>query len=213
MMTHDETRFWNGIARKYAATPVANVPAFERKKSITREHLRADSTVLELGCGTGSLALDMARHAGHIHALDLSTEMLRIAEQKREAQGVSNVTFQQGTLDGAHAFTRESFDCVWAFSILHLVPDRRRVLQALFELLKPGGAFISSNVCLGDTWVPYGPMITVMRWFGKAPVVHIYDRATMLRELREVGFVDIQERDVGAQKTVAFVVATKPNRT
>ncbi len=212
-MTHDDARFWNGIAEKYAAQPVANVPAFERKKAITREHLRADSSVLELGCGTGTLALEMAPHAGHIQGLDLSTEMLRIADQKREARGVTNVTFRQGTLDGGHGYQAESFDSVWAYSILHLVPDRRHVLGALFDLLKPGASLIASSVCLGDGWVPYGPMIAVMRWFGKAPVVHVYSRETLFRELREIGFVDVTERDVGAGKTVAFVVAKKPSRS
>jgi ubiquinone/menaquinone biosynthesis C-methylase UbiE len=208
-MTED-ARFWNGIAEKYAAKPVANIPAFERKKSITREHLRPDSRVLELGCGTGTLALTMAAHAGHIQAMDISAEMLRIANQKREAQGVTNVTFQHGTLDGGHPYQPESFDSVWAYSILHLVPDRRRVLATLFELLKPGGSLIASSICLGDAWVPYGPIIAVMRWFGKAPVVHIYNRETLFRELREVGFVDVTERDVGAEKEVAFLVAKKP---
>ena len=165
-MTHADASFWNALAEKYAAQPVANVPAFERKKAITRDQLRPDSTVLEIGCGTGSLALSMAPHAGHIHGLDLSSEMLRIAEQKRQTQGVGNVTFRQGTLDAEAPFPRESFDSVWAYSILHLVPDRRRVLQTLFDLLKPGGSFISSNVTLGDSWAPYGAMITVMRWFG-----------------------------------------------
>jgi arsenite methyltransferase len=212
MMTHDDARFWNGIAEKYAAQPVANVPAFERKKAITREHLRSDSSVLELGCGTGTLALEMARHAGHIQALDISAEMLRIANQKREIQGASNVTFRQGTLDGQHPYEPESFDSVWAYSILHLVPDRRRVLATLFDLLKPGGSLIASSVCLGDSWVPHGPIIAVMRWLGKAPVVHVYSRETLLRELRATGFVDVTEKDVSAEKTVAFVVAKKPIR-
>ena len=212
-MTSADAKFWNGLAEKYAAKPVANVPAFERKKAITREHLRPDSNVLEIGCGTGSLALDMARHAGHIHGLDISAEMLRIADQKRQAQGVTNVTFRQGTLDGAPPYPRESFDSVWAFSILHLVPDRRRVLATLFDLLEPGGSFISSNACLGDTWVPYGALITVMRWLGKAPAVHIYSRETILREMREAGFVDVVERDVGAETLVAFIVAKKPTRS
>jgi ubiquinone/menaquinone biosynthesis C-methylase UbiE len=212
-MTHDDARFWNGIAEKYAAKPVANLPAFERKKSITREHLRPDSRVLELGCGTGTLALEMARHVGHIQAMDISAEMLRIADRKREAQGVTNVTFHQGTLDGGHPYQAESFDSVWAYSILHLVSDRRRVLATLFDLLKPGGSLIASSVCLGDAWVPYGPIIAVMRWFGKAPVVHLYGRETLFSELREIGFVDVTERDVGAEKTVAFVVAKKPTRS
>jgi arsenite methyltransferase len=212
-MTSADAKFWNDLAEKYAAKPVANAPAFERKKSITREHLRPDSTVLEIGCGTGSLALDLARHAGHIHGLDISAEMLRIADQKRQAQGVTNVTFRQGTLDGAPPYPRESFASVWAYSILHLVPDRRRLLATVFDLLEPGGSFISSNACLGDTWVPYGAMIAVMRWLGKAPAVHLYGRETILREMREAGFVDVVERDVGAGNLVAFIVARKPTRS
>jgi arsenite methyltransferase len=208
-MTSD-TKFWNDIAKKYAKKPVPDIAAFERKKAITREHMRPDSTVFELGCGTGSLALEMARFAGHIHGMDISAEMIRIGSQKQAAQGVQNVTFVQGTLDASSPYPREHFDSVWAYSILHLVHDRKRILRALFDLLKPGGSFISSNLCLGESWVPYGAMITIMRWFGKAPFVYTYTRETMFREIREAGFVDVEERDVGADKMVAFVVAKKP---
>jgi arsenite methyltransferase len=211
-MTSD-AKFWNDLAEKYAAQPVANPTAFEQKQAVTREQLRSDSTVLEVGCGTGSLALQMARFAGHIHALDISDEMLRIAREKQAAQGVANVTFQQGTLDGESPFPREHFDSVWAYSILHLVPDRRHVLRVSFDLLKPGGSLVVSSVCLGDGWVPYRPLLAVMRWFGKAPRVHIYGRDTLFAELREAGFVEATERDVGAEKMIAFVVAKKPARS
>ncbi|AUX38787.1 SAM-dependent methyltransferase [Sorangium cellulosum] len=209
-MMSTEAKFWDGIAEKYAAKPVGNVTAFERKKAITREHLRPGSTVLEIGCGTGSLALEMSPFAGHIHAMDLSSEMIRIANQKKQVQGATNVTFRQGTLDGRAPYESEHFDSAWAYSILHLVPDRRRTLKTIFDLLKPGGSFISSNVCLGSTWVPYGAIITVLRWFGMAPVVYVYDRETILREMREVGFVEIEEREVGAGGMVAFIVTKKP---
>ncbi|MFT3927042.1 MAG: methyltransferase domain-containing protein [Myxococcales bacterium] len=210
-MRNTEAKFWDDIAEKYAKKPVANVQAFERKKAITREQLRPDSKVLEIGCGTGSLALDLSRFAGHIHAMDLSAEMIRIGEQKKRTQGVTNVTFHEGTLDGQLPFPGERFDSVWAYSVFHLVRDRKRTLETLFDILEPGGSLISSNICLGDSWVPYGPVITVMRWFGKAPVVHTYDRATIHREMREAGFVDIEEKEVGAGKTVAFIVAKKPS--
>jgi arsenite methyltransferase len=209
MMTAD-AKFWDGIAEKYAAKPVEDVPAFERKQAVTRAHLDRSSTVLEIGCGTGSLALAMSPFAGHVHAMDVSAEMVRIANAKKEAAHVTNVTFHQGTLDEPAPWAPGRFDAVWAFSILHLVADRPRTLSALFALLAPGGTFISSNLCLRESWVPYGPMITVMRWLGKAPFVYSYDRATMFRELREAGFVDAEEKDVGAHRAVAFVVAKKP---
>lgn len=68
----------------------------------------------------------------------------------------------------------------------------------------------SSNLCLGNSFLPLGALITVLRWLGKAPTVYTYDRATLLSEMREVGFTDVQERDVGADKLVAFVVARRP---
>lgn len=206
----NDAEFWDRFAEKYAAQPVADVQAFDRKKTITRAHLHGGARVIEIGCGTGSLALDLAKSAGHIDAFDVSAEMIRIANQKKLAQGVANVAFQHGTLDGDLPFEPEHFDVALAYSILHLVPDRRRVLAALFDLLKPGGALIASNVCLGEGWVPYGPLITVMRWLGRAPRVTVYDRSTLFRELREIGFVHAEEKDVGAKRVVAFVVAHKP---
>ena len=202
--------FWDQLAPKYAAQPVKDVAAFDRKKAITRDHLQPRAEVLEIGCGTGSLALALSSHAGHIHAIDISAEMIKIAEQKKADQGVANVTFHTGTLEAMLPRIPAVVDAVWAYSILHLIDDRTRTLKTAFELLKPGGTFISSNVCLAGTWVPYRTLITVMRWLGKAPRVQCYDRKTILREIAEAGFVDVEEQDVGADGLVAFVVAKKP---
>ena len=49
-----------------------------------------------------------------------------------------------------------------------------------------------------------------MRWFGKAPKVYCYDRQTIRRELSDAGFVEVEEKDVGAESTVSFIVAKKP---
>lgn len=203
-----DVQFWDRLAERYAAQPVKDPAAFERKKQITRADLSPDAIVLELGCGTGSLALEMARHAGHIHAVDVSAEMIRIAEGKKAAQAVGNVTFHVGTLAAALPHLPAQLDAVWAYSILHLVEDRQATLQQAFDVLKPGGTFIASNVCIGAA---YRPLLAVMRWLGKAPRVYFYDRRTIARELADAGFVDITEKDVGADKTVAFVLAKKPS--
>lgn len=206
-MTAD-TKFWNSVAEKYAAQPVRDVAAFDRKKAFSRKHLTREAKVFEIGCGTGSLALSMAIHAGEIHAMDVSEAMIRIANEKKRAQGADNVTFHTGTIEAA-PFEDGTFDAVWAYSILHLIEDRRGALQRCHALLRPGGVLISSNVCLIESWVPYRPMIAVMRWLGRAPKVHFYDRATIVRELEETGFEDVAEVDVGANKIVAFMVARK----
>jgi ubiquinone/menaquinone biosynthesis C-methylase UbiE len=201
----DDAAFWDGIAEKYAKQAVANPDAFEAKIAITKSRMKPTDVVLDIGCGTGSLALRLAGSAAQVHGLDISSEMIRIANGKAQAQKVDNVTFHTGPFDDTfRAFEPESLDGICAYSLLHLVDDRSAALEQIFRLLKPGGFFISSTVCLGESWVPYGPLIGVMRLVGKAPMVKIFDKRTLEDEIRESGFVDLSQPDVGAKGDIAF---------
>jgi len=209
-MTAD-ARFWDGIADKYSRTPVANPDAFERKIAITRARMSPDAVVLDIGCGTGSLALRLAPHAKHVHGLDVSQEMTRIARGKAAAQGVDNVTFHTTAFDdGFTALEPGSLQGICAYSVLHLVEDRAAVLARIYELLEPGGFFVSSTTCLRESRVPFGPLLWVMRKLGKAPKVERFERATLEDEIRRAGFVELQGPDVGAERIIAFLVAHKP---
>ena len=101
-MSTDAT-FWNNVAEDYAARPVELPEAFERKIEITIGRMKPDDAVLDIGCGTGSLALRLAPFGGELHGLDISEEMIRIAKGKAEAQDVRNACFHVGPFD-------ESFD-------------------------------------------------------------------------------------------------------
>jgi arsenite methyltransferase len=208
-MTAD-AQFWDGLAEQYAAKPVENPDAFDRKIAITKAHIGSAHQVLDVGCGTGSLALRLAPVAGHVHGLDLSSEMIRIAREKLAASSSQNISFHVGAFDGSVPFEPESLDVICAYSLLHLVDDRAETLSTIYRLLKPGGSFISSTVCLGDSWVPYRPLLAVMRWMGKAPMVQIVSPSRLIEEVRNAGFVGLDTPDVGAGSTTAFLVATKP---
>lgn len=202
-----DAAFWDGIAEEYAAKPVELPEAFERKIAITLDAMAPTDTVLDIGCGTGSLVLRLAGHAEQLHGLDISGEMVRIARGK--AAGIDNVTFHQGVLDDV-PFDAGQLQGICAYSILHLVDDRERTLRQIFELLEPGGFFISSTVCIGGQWLFYAPMLTVMRWFGKAPMVDLITQEQLEADVRNAGFVDLTFPDVGAKSTTAFLVCRKP---
>lgn len=209
-MTTDAA-FWDGIAERYAKKPVENPDAFERKIDLTKRHMEPTDVVLDIGCGTGSLALRLAPHAAHVHGLDLSTEMIRIARDKAEASGTANVTFHCGPFDERFtACAPESLDGVCAYSILHLLDDRPAALRRIHRLLKPGGFFIASTACLGETWVPYGPLLRIMRALGKAPKVGVFSKRALVEEMERAGFVEVEQPDVGAKAIIGFTVARKP---
>jgi arsenite methyltransferase len=203
--------FWNNLAEAYARKPVDDPDAFERKIDLTRSRLTPQSVVLDIGCGTGSLALRLAPSAARVHALDLSSEMIRIGSDKARAQNVHNVTFHTAAFDdGFDALAPESLDVICAYSLLHLVDDLPAALDRIYRLLRPGGSFVSSTVCLGESWAPYRPLLTVMRWLGKAPMVKILSKRALDDQMQRAGFVERTHPDVGAEPTVAFTVATKP---
>lgn len=203
-------RFWNRIAEQYAARPVADVPAYHRKLEATKERLRNTDVALDLGCGTGSLALELAPHVRELHALDISRGMLEIAERKVAAAGVENITFHRGTLLDS-AFEGGSFDVVCAYNILHLVDDRRVTLDKIFELLKPGGLLVSTTPCLGESRMPFGLLIPAMHMLGKAPaVVEVIKAHDLQASLAAAGFTHIDRISVTTKKTTAFSLAKKP---
>jgi 2-polyprenyl-3-methyl-5-hydroxy-6-metoxy-1,4-benzoquinol methylase len=202
--------FWDGIAASYSAKPVEDPDAFERKIAHTRGLLTTDAVFLDVGCGTGTLALTLAPHVRASHGLDFSPAMVQIARQKAADEGVENATFHVGAIADID-LEPGSVDVLGANSLLHLLPDRPAFLKRAFDLIRPGGHLVSSTVCLGDSWAPYGLLIGAMRMVGKAPYVDIVPKARILEEIRAAGFVDVTEVDVGAlDRKILFATARRP---
>jgi len=122
------TAFWNNMAERYAASPIANQAAYERKIEATRALFRPDMEIFEFGCGTGSTALRHAPYVGHIRAVDFSENMIAIAHAKAEKAGITNVDFAQGDI-ASLPVERERYDMVMGHSILHLLADPQAAID------------------------------------------------------------------------------------
>ncbi len=64
-----------------------------RDKLLEKAQIEPDSTVLDVGCGPGNLAVPLASRAKHVTALDKSGEMLRLGKKEADAQKISNISF------------------------------------------------------------------------------------------------------------------------
>jgi demethylmenaquinone methyltransferase/2-methoxy-6-polyprenyl-1,4-benzoquinol methylase/phosphoethanolamine N-methyltransferase len=110
--------------------------------------LRDGESVLDLGCGTGSLALESARRVGpgaSVHGVDASEEMVARARRKANLSA-SNAQFDVGTVE-ALPFAPGSFDVAFSTLMLHHLPRPARVVCARegLRVLKPGGRFMVAD--------------------------------------------------------------------
>ncbi len=115
---------------------------FEREAQGIREALRLgpDDVVVELGAGTGALAIPVARGCRHLYAVEPSPAMRGRLEEKARAAGASNVTpCPGGFLSYRHAGAPA--DAVYSVAALHHLPDfwKQLALRRAAELLRPGG--------------------------------------------------------------------------
>lgn len=201
------SRIWDKVADRYSKKPVADEEAYQKKLQVTRDYLRPDMEVLEFGCGTGSTAIAHAPYVKHIQAIDISPKMLEIAQGKADAGNVRNITFAQSTIEDFSA-PDQSFDAVLGLSILHLLENKEDTIAKVHRMLKPGGVFVTSTVCLGDTMKFFKVIGPIGKFLGLMPLVKVFTKTELEDSLTDAGFqIDYQWRP-GKGKAV-FIVARK----
>lgn len=207
-----KARFWDRIARKYAADPIADMPGYEATLRRVQGLLTAEMNVLEIGCGTGSTALRLAPFTRRLLATDVSAGMIAIAREKLAAEPIPQLAFALADAD-APAIGPGDYDAVLAFNLLHLVSDLDAALASAVQALKPGGRLISKTACVAEMnplirWLA----IPVMQAIGKAPHVLLFDADTLLAAMVRQGLeIEAVERHGTKGKDIrVFIVARKP---
>jgi demethylmenaquinone methyltransferase/2-methoxy-6-polyprenyl-1,4-benzoquinol methylase/phosphoethanolamine N-methyltransferase len=114
-----------------------------RAKALELAAIQPRDKVLDVGCGTGTLAIAASQTAGEVHGIDPSPEMIELAE-KKAARGGRNVRFQAGVIE-ALPYPDGEFDLVLSTLMLHHLPDdvKRKGFTEVLRVLKPGGRFLA----------------------------------------------------------------------
>ncbi|MBR2657281.1 MAG: class I SAM-dependent methyltransferase [Loktanella sp.] len=202
----DTATFWDREAEKYAASAIGNPAAYKYTLGRTRSYLRPTDHVLEIACGTGSTAVLLAPDVASYLGTDISPEMIRIARGKLPVAGADLRFDVAGDLPDS-----STFDVILAHSFFHLVPDMERRMAQIYDLLPPGGYFISKTATLqgrGPKWALIGAVIPLAQMLGKAPFLRKFSAQDLENAVRAAGFDIVESGDFAVP--ARYIVARKP---
>lgn len=204
----DAAKFWDGVAKSYASRPIQNMEQHDRTVERSASYLTPDADVLEVGCGTGTIAMRLAPEARHVLATDVSGALLEIASERQAETGPENVTFAQ---HGILELPEGQFDMVATYNVLHLIKDFDAAIASLAARVRPGGVLVTKTGVLRETWQGrlLRPVIGLMRVFGKAPYVAFLRARDVDSAIERHGMQIVEAETMGGAVVTRFLVARK----
>jgi SAM-dependent methyltransferase len=154
-------------------------------------HLQPGQTVLDLGSGGGIDVILSAKRVGptgFAYGLDMTDEMLALAEKNRAEAGAENVRFLKGHIE-AVPLPDASVDVVISNCVINLSGDKAQVLREAFRVLRPGGLFAVSDVVV-EGEMPEALRRSVEMWAGC--VAGALEAGEYRRLLAEAGFESVE---------------------
>ncbi len=173
-----------------------------RDRLVQLARLEPGQSVLDTGCGTGSLAIAAKRRVGplgSVQGIDASPEMIARARKKASKAGV-DVTFTSGGVEGL-PIPDDHFDAVLSTLMLHHLPRtaREQCVREIRRVLKPGG-----RVLAVDFGGPTGDRRSFIDHFHRHGRVDVHD---IVKLLSEAGLEIIESGSVGV-RDMNFVLGT-----
>jgi SAM-dependent methyltransferase len=153
--------------------------------------LNPGETVLDLGSGGGIDVLLSARRVGptgFAYGVDMTDEMLALAERNKVEAGAENVRFLKGQIEDV-PLPDATVDVVISNCVINLASDKGKVLREAFRVLKPGGRFAVSDV-VSQGELPADLRADMEAWVGC--VAGALEEREYRRLLTDAGFADVE---------------------
>ncbi len=166
--------------------------------------LKPGEVVLDLGSGGGIdcfLAAEKVGPTGRVIGLDMTPEMIALANANAAKMGAANVSFRLGEME-AMPVDSGTVDVIISNCVINLSPDKDRVFAEAFRVLKPGGRMTVSDI------VTRGPLPTAIRESANAwvdCVAGALEEKLYLEKIRQAGFenVEVISRNVVAAQSAS----------
>ncbi len=211
-----EAAFGSGL---YSADEQGELPAAAVAASlgcgnpVAVADLQPGEKVLDLGSGGGIDVLLSARRvgsSGFVYGVDMTDEMLALAETNKARSGQTNVAFLKGAIE-ALPLPDEAVNVVISNCVINLSTDKSRVLAEMFRVLAPGGRIGVSDVVAEDD---VAPQLRAERGSFVGCIAGALSKSEYLGGLTAAGFIDATvtyTHEVAVGLHGAIVNATKPS--
>lgn len=170
--------------------------------------------VLDLGCGDGTTAIPSAKLGADVLGVDIASNLVAAGNKRVKAEGLTNITFQEGDATDLHELNDQSFDLVVSIFGAMFAPKPMDVAKEMVRVTRPGGRIVMGNWIPGDptlvaqilkissAYTPPPPegFISPMLWGVEEQVIERFANAGVAKE--DISF----ERD-----TFNFAVDTAPS--
>ena len=171
------------------------------KRELLARHVLAGDDVLDVGCANGIHLADVAPRAGAAAGLDPSERMLEECGRLLAERGIDNVELRAGTAEEL-PYEASSFDSVYSYSTLFLVPDGRRAIAEVARILRPGGRAVLD---VAGRWNLSQRHWT--RWWTEQGHTGftVFRRRELLELLDDLGLRVVEMHAIGALDQVKYV--------
>jgi arsenite methyltransferase len=162
---------------------------------ITLASLTSGQTVIDLGSGAGLdciLAAQKVGETGHVIGVDMTPEMIERARKNVKKLGLKNVEFRPGYLEKLPV-ENDTADVIISNCVINLSPDKEKVFQEAFRVLKPGGKLAVSDI-VTEGPLPEPIKQSLSAWAGC--VAGAVDAKDYIHTMEAVGFTNISVNPV-----------------
>lgn len=173
-----------------------------------KKYLKRSDSVLDYGCGTGTIAIKCAGIAKEIHGIDFSSSMIDAAKRKAAENKIENADFMQATIYDER-LKKESFDVVLAWGILHLVDNRPAAIKRIHEVLKPGGLLISATECMAEKKSSITTLLFLVMKIGIFPIRVKFFTVSELEDTITRADFQVVQTEIMADNPVSCFIAAK----
>lgn len=185
-------KFWDRVSGWSKAESASNSALVKCINSKFGIHIKPDDTVLDFGCGTGTITLRIARNANKVYGVDISGGMLERAEINRKNQNIGNAFFFKITILD-EMFHGVLFQVITTFNVLQYIENRNALFKRFYKLLEPQGTLIVAVPCFDSMNSLSILLVKLLRFIRIMPETYYFSIDEIEKEITGAG-LNIIER-------------------